>query len=106
MKNKRLSFIRKLWTVIILLSAILQANDDCFTGQRFPKVIQSSSEPHVSQADSIIAHDGLNSLFIGGHISAGNLLNPAWTSGAAQVGRLELINNTWVWSKVMVRDSD
>ena len=48
----------------------------------------------------------MNALFVGGYISAGQLLNPAWTSGAAQVGRLELTNNTWVWSKVIVRKTD
>ena len=88
-------------SVILLRAAVAQ--EDCYTGQRFPVVIQSKDEPHYSQADAIVAHEDLNSLFIGGHISAGMLLNPAWTSGAAQIGRLELDNNTWVWSKVMIR---
>ena len=91
-------------SVIMLGAAVAQ--EDCYTGQRFPVVVQSKDEPHYSRADAIVAHEGLNSLFIGGHISAGMLLNPSWTSGAAQIGRLELDNNTWVWSKVMIRKSN
>ena len=53
-----------------------------------------------------MAHENLNALFVGGFISAGQLLDLTWTSGAAQVSRLELVNNTWLWSKVMIRKSD
>ena len=56
-------------------------------------------------ADSITANEDLNSIFIGGHIANSQLLpvDDFWASGAAQIGRIELDYNRWVWSKVMKR---
>ena len=95
--------MRKIQIIATIFSRLcLAQDDDCIPYERFPKVIQTISELAETHASAIATDLEETAIYVGGQI-----LNPAllpedaiWASGAAQMGRIDLQNNNWRWSKV------
>lgn len=84
------------------------AQTQCFANQRFPKVIQSQSTPTESNAYAVTIHEGLNAIFVGGYVTQPSFIplqhfaeHDEWE----HVGRIQLANNMWAWSKIISSQS-
>ena len=101
--------LAQLVAIILLLCTWLAVTvrAQCFANQRLPKTIQSEGSESASHAEAIAAHEGLNAIFVGGHISS-TTFTPSWTSQNlwAHVGRIDLDTRMWTWSKQLTETSE
>lgn len=89
-------------TLVALCFEIGLAQESCFTSSRFPKIIQSATTQKANQAQAVTLHSGLNAIFVGGKIKTDDLFPASATqTNLAQVGRINLINNFWSWTKLI-----
>lgn len=85
--------------VLVLALAIGHAiAQTCYSDIKFPRVIAPEADDQETWMQSMAASETLNALFVGGETKAGKLLGDS-NSETAIIMRLDLEQNTWVWSK-------
>ena len=99
MQKRCIRFCKLFVSAFYLLSNLTEASQ-CFANQRFPKVIQSATTKVDGTGTAIIVHEGLNALFVGGEIwQIDDFIDNGVSQPWAHIGRIELSNNMWSWSK-------